>query len=92
MRVELRGFAVRVAGDNFTTVPDLRQQNQTIADYTGQFIVVMGLGAMLIGGVGIVNTMLVMVRRRTEEIAALKDIWPQRAASGQHCLWLKPCC
>jgi putative ABC transport system permease protein len=56
----------------FMTVPKLRQQNQTIADYTGQFIVVMGLGAMLIGGVGIVNTMLVMVRRRTEEIAALK--------------------
>src|SRR5664279_496639 len=32
----------------------------------------MGLGALLIGGVGIVNTMLVMVGRRTEEIAALK--------------------
>jgi putative ABC transport system permease protein len=54
------------------TVPKLLRQNQNIADITGQFIVVMGLGAMLIGGVGIVNTMLVMVRRRTEEIAALK--------------------
>lgn len=54
------------------TVPELIEQNRTIADYTGRFIVVMGLGAMLIGGVGIVNTMLVMVRRRTEEIAALK--------------------
>ena len=32
----------------------------------------MGLGALLIGGVGIINTMLVMVGRRTEEIAALK--------------------
>ena len=62
-----------LGGDrNFLSVPELRQQNQTIADLTGQFIVVMGLGAMLIGGVGIVNTMLVMVRRRTEEIAALK--------------------
>lgn len=57
---------------SFMSVPELRQQNQTVADLTGQFIVVMGLGAMLIGGVGIVNTMLVMVRRRTEEIAALK--------------------
>lgn len=68
---ELRGL-LSDRGRHFLSVPDLRQQNQTIADYTGQFIVVMGLGAMLIGGVGIVNTMLVMVRRRTEEIAALK--------------------
>ncbi len=56
----------------FSTVPELREQNRLIADLTGQFIVVMGLGAMLIGGVGIVNTMLVMVRRRTLEIASLK--------------------
>ncbi|MBZ0276048.1 MAG: FtsX-like permease family protein, partial [Anaerolineae bacterium] len=54
------------------TVPDLFKQNQQIADIVGSFIVVMGLGALLIGGVGIINTMLVMVNRRTEEIAALK--------------------
>ena len=54
------------------TVPNLLEQNQFIADLTGRFIVVMGLGAMLIGGVGIINTMLVVVRRRTTEIAALK--------------------
>ncbi len=59
-------------GTNMETVPELIDENRTIADLTGRFIVVMGLGAMLIGGVGIVNTMLVMVRRRTEEIAALK--------------------
>lgn len=68
---ELRGVLSR-PGRYFMTVPRLREQNQTIADLTGQFIVVIGLGAMLIGGIGIVNTMLVMVRRRTEEIAALK--------------------
>jgi putative ABC transport system permease protein len=55
-----------------TTVPELLEENEVIADITGRFIVVMGLGAMLIGGVGIINTMLVMVRRRTNEIAALK--------------------
>jgi ABC-type antimicrobial peptide transport system permease subunit len=68
---QLRGL-LRSRGWQFMSVPELRQENQQIADLTGDFIVVMGLGAMLIGGVGIVNTMLVMVRRRTEEIAALK--------------------
>jgi putative ABC transport system permease protein len=59
-------------GVNIKTVERLLRTNQLIADYVGQFVVIMGLGAMLIGGVGIVNTMLVMVRRRTNEIAALK--------------------
>jgi putative ABC transport system permease protein len=54
------------------TVPELIQQNQSIADVVSSFIVVLGLGALLIGGVGIINTMLVMVGRRTDEIAALK--------------------
>ncbi|TVR24529.1 MAG: FtsX-like permease family protein [Anaerolineaceae bacterium] len=54
------------------TVPAILEQNAIIADAIGRFVVVMGLGALLIGGVGIINTMLVMVRRRTEEIAALK--------------------
>ena len=68
---EIRGL-LRGGGRSITTVPELARENQQIADITSQLIVAMGLGAMLIGGVGIVNTMLVMVRRRTEEIAALK--------------------
>ncbi|MEP6986601.1 MAG: FtsX-like permease family protein [Chloroflexota bacterium] len=52
--------------------PWLLKRNQEIADLIGRFIVTMGLGAMLIGGVGIMNTMLVLVGRRTLEIAALK--------------------
>ena len=43
-----------------------------VADVIGRVIVVTGLGALVIGGVGIINTMLVMVRRRTMEIATLK--------------------
>ncbi|RMF79942.1 MAG: FtsX-like permease family protein [Chloroflexi bacterium] len=54
------------------TVDELLQDNQEIADFVGSFIVVLGLGALLIGGVGIMNTMLVMIRRRTMEIATLK--------------------
>jgi ABC-type antimicrobial peptide transport system permease subunit len=46
--------------------------NERVADLMSRFIVLMGLGAMLIGGVGIINTMMVIVRRRTEEIATLK--------------------
>lgn len=66
---ELREF---IRGGFYSTVPEQLERNQQIADILGRFIVVMGLGALLIGGVGIINTMLVMVGRRTEEIAALK--------------------
>ncbi len=52
--------------------PWLLKRNKELADLIGRFIVTMGLGAMLIGGVGIMNTMLVLVGRRTMEIAALK--------------------
>ncbi len=52
--------------------PWLLERNKLLADLIGRFIVTMGLGAMLIGGVGIMNTMLVLVGRRTMEIAALK--------------------
>jgi ABC-type antimicrobial peptide transport system permease subunit len=54
------------------TTSGLLQRNAELADMLSRFIVVLGLGALLIGGVGIVNTMLVMVGRRTMEIASLK--------------------
>ncbi len=54
------------------TTVELLQRYEIISQYLGDFIVVMGLGALLIGGVGIMNTMIVLVRRRTNEIAAVK--------------------
>jgi putative ABC transport system permease protein len=55
-----------------STTPQLLRRNTELSDMIGRFIVTMGLGAMLIGGVGIMNTMLVLVRRRSMEIASLK--------------------
>jgi ABC-type antimicrobial peptide transport system permease subunit len=57
---------------NVRIVPEIVIENQQIADFMSSFIVVLGLGALLIGGVGIMNTMLVLMRRRTDEIATLK--------------------
>jgi putative ABC transport system permease protein len=56
------------------TTPFLLRRNKELSDMVGRFIVAMGLGAMLIGGVGIMNTMLVLVRRRSMEIASLKTL------------------
>jgi ABC-type antimicrobial peptide transport system permease subunit len=57
-----------------TTVPQLKKQNSNIANVIDKMILVMGLSALLIGGIGIINTMLVVVSRRTLEIAVLKTL------------------
>lgn len=57
---------------DITTTDDLRQQNAELAGQVNQLVTVMGLVSLLLGSIGIINTMQVIVRRRTVEIAVLK--------------------
>ena len=59
---------------NRATVPELAEQNAETANVIDDMILVMGLSSLLIGGIGIINTMLVVVSRRTLEIAVLKTL------------------
>ena len=64
----------RFAGVKVLSTDDLRQQNQEITAYLTDLATVLGLMSLLIGGIGIVNTMLVVVGRRTLEIGVLKTL------------------
>lgn len=55
-----------------TTDKDALQQDQGDVQNIRYFLQVVGLLALLIGGVGIINTMQVLLRRRRVEIAMLK--------------------
>lgn len=57
-----------------TTTDDLLEQNQQIADTIDTLVTAMGLISLLLGSIGILNTMQVVVRRRTTEIAVLKTL------------------
>ncbi len=57
-----------------TTTDDLRQSYTQLSDSINQLVTVMGLLSMLIGSIGIINTMQVIVRRRTVEVAVLKTL------------------
>ncbi len=64
----------RFQGIGILSTEDLRQQNQEISDYLTKLATVLGLLSLLIGGIGIINTMLVVVGRRTLEIGVLKSL------------------
>ena len=55
-----------------TTTKDALQNNQDQVQQIRYFLQIVGLLALLIGGVGIINTMQVLLRRRRTEIAMLK--------------------
>ncbi len=57
-----------------TTTEELRQAYTQISEGVNQLVTVMGLIALLLGSIGIINTMQVIVRRRVQEIAVLKTV------------------
>lgn len=67
-------FQTAFKGMETNTTEDLRQLNSQVSEAVTKFITVMGIVSLLIGGIGIVNTMIVVVSRRTLEIAVLKTI------------------
>jgi putative ABC transport system permease protein len=63
-----------VPGSQPRTAAELLDQNEGTSRAIGRLVLVVGLLALLIGGLGIANTMLVTVARRTPEIAVLKAL------------------
>lgn len=61
------------------TAQDALQQQKDTIDNIRKFLEIAGLLALLIGGVGIVNTMQVLLSRRKTEIAMLKTTGYRRA-------------
>lgn len=57
---------------NVQTVQDALDQAQQSSTYISEMLEVTGLLALLIGGIGVANTMQVSLRRRRTEIAMLK--------------------
>ena len=69
--------AVKALNQHFTqastqTATDVLKAEQSAIDNVNEFLEIAGLLALLIGGVGIVNTMQVLLSRRKTEIAMLK--------------------
>ena len=70
-------FLADFPGLQVQTPDDLRRTNEALSTTLTRLATIMGLVSLLIGGIGIANTMLVVVSRRTLEIAVLKTIGVQ---------------
>ncbi len=69
-----RQFSPRGTRLRITTANETMLENQQIADLLSRFVMILSLVGLVIGGVGILNTMLVAVNRRAGEIAVLKTL------------------
>jgi ABC-type antimicrobial peptide transport system permease subunit len=56
------------------TTTELKDMNEDVSKSVDNLVVIMGLVSVLIGGIGIINTMLVIVSRRATEVAVLKTL------------------
>jgi putative ABC transport system permease protein len=61
-------------GWSTTTADQTLRSNLIAADVISRFVLLLSLVGLVIGGVGIINTMLVTVNRRSGEIAVLKTL------------------
>ncbi|MGN6675132.1 MAG: ABC transporter permease [Thermomicrobiales bacterium] len=68
----------RIPGATVETADGLLKQLQDSVQLINRFLTIVGLLALLIGGVGIINTMQVLLARRRVEIAMLKTTGYQR--------------
>jgi putative ABC transport system permease protein len=73
-------FLATFQGMGVFTTDDLREENSTLGASLTKLVTIMGLASLLIGGIGIINTMRVVVNRRTLEIGVLKTVGLQ----GRH--------
>lgn len=74
----LKAITARFPQTSTQTASDLFRGQQATIDAISQFLKIAGLIALLIGGVGIANTMQVLLSRRRTEIAMLKTAGYQR--------------
>ena len=70
---EVRNLMGVMSGSSLTTTEWL-QAAEIGAEALNRLVLVLSLASLLIGGIGIINTMLVVVSRRTLEIAVLKTL------------------
>ena len=73
VRIE-EAFEERFEGMNVINPDESLDLSESVSETVAKVITTMGLISLLIGGIGIANTMVVVVGRRTVEIGVLKTI------------------
>ena len=66
----------------YDRIGNILQRNRQISGFISESVLLFSLISLVIGGIGILNTMYVTVNRRAEEIAVLKTVGLQRHTIG----------